>query len=515
MDETIGICTIVYSGYGRFIEEWAVALDKLTVKPSRITLVLGDDFGDFSTFFPNNLNVQILHASGTNMGHLKNLAVEDTKTDWIIMLEVDDPILPNALEEFKKHQDGDLIICPFKMVDKVIIPKPTLEEIASGELWLTAHKNFFHGSVPFRRTLWEKNKFNEEDNGSCSTALFFMDCAKENAKLSFTEEPCLVYNRRSDSHSMINSNERNKRATMIKNYKKTPKFSVYMIVKNEEQMIEEALKSIQGADEIIVCDTGSTDKTIEIAKKYTDKVYTDYKWNDNFSEAKNHAASKCKGEWLMGLDADCRLEPGGIEKIRDIISRTKYDVINIWLICKAFPNQGHYRAKIYRNNGKIFYSKDDWCHENFNILGKNDDNGVMPIIYYDYSPNHNKDPERNIRILEKMLKENPKKARTMFYLASEYYFKKRYKEAIDMFNQYFPLSTFTTEKAEAYVKLAECYWYTQQGELARQSCGKAILINPDYGFALRLMASMHYEPHKSKWNKLAKIAEDKDVLFKR
>ena len=77
-----------------------------------------------------------------------------------------------------------------------------------------------------------------------------------------------------------------------------------MIVKNEESCLAKALESVKDADEIIVCDTGSTDRTIEIAKQYTDKVYTDYVWNDNFAEARNHAAKKCTGDYILIIDAD-------------------------------------------------------------------------------------------------------------------------------------------------------------------------------------------------------------------
>jgi len=51
-----------------------------------------------------------------------------------------------------------------------------------------------------------------------------------------------------------------------------------LIVKNEEVMLSQCLESLKGFDEIVIVDTGSTDKTIEIAKKYTDKVYTDFIW---------------------------------------------------------------------------------------------------------------------------------------------------------------------------------------------------------------------------------------------
>ena len=94
------------------------------------------------------------------------------------------------------------------------------------------------------------------------------------------------------------------------------RISVAMIVRNEEEMLRTALESVKDADEIVICDTGSVDKTIEIAKEYTDKVFTDYKWNDNFAEARNHAASKCTGDYIFIIDADERLEEGAFKTLR-------------------------------------------------------------------------------------------------------------------------------------------------------------------------------------------------------
>ncbi len=66
-----------------------------------------------------------------------------------------------------------------------------------------------------------------------------------------------------------------------------------MIVKNEEQYLDNCLKSIKDiADEIVIVDTGSNDRTVEIAKKYTDKIYF-HPWKDSFSEARNHCIRIC------------------------------------------------------------------------------------------------------------------------------------------------------------------------------------------------------------------------------
>jgi glycosyltransferase involved in cell wall biosynthesis len=77
-----------------------------------------------------------------------------------------------------------------------------------------------------------------------------------------------------------------------------------MIVKNEEEILARCLDSIKEiADEIIIVDTGSTDKTKEIAYLYTDKVY-DFEWINDFAAARNFAFSKATKEYQLWLDAD-------------------------------------------------------------------------------------------------------------------------------------------------------------------------------------------------------------------
>ena len=74
--------------------------------------------------------------------------------------------------------------------------------------------------------------------------------------------------------------------------------SLCMIVKNEESILTPCLESIVDyVDEIIIVDTGSTDKTKEIALKYTNKIY-DYKWNYNFSDARNFSLSKASNDCI-------------------------------------------------------------------------------------------------------------------------------------------------------------------------------------------------------------------------
>lgn len=92
--------------------------------------------------------------------------------------------------------------------------------------------------------------------------------------------------------------------------------SLCMIVKNEEDVLARCLDSLEGLmDEIIIVDTGSTDRTKEIAARYTDKIY-DFEWIDDFSAARNFAFSKATKEYIYSADADEVLSEENRERFR-------------------------------------------------------------------------------------------------------------------------------------------------------------------------------------------------------
>jgi len=86
-----------------------------------------------------------------------------------------------------------------------------------------------------------------------------------------------------------------------------PKLSVTVITKNEAAHIGDALASVAWADDIVVVDSNSTDGTVDIARRHTDRVYT-RDW-PGYADQKNHAASLAKNDWILSLDADERVTP--------------------------------------------------------------------------------------------------------------------------------------------------------------------------------------------------------------
>ncbi len=96
------------------------------------------------------------------------------------------------------------------------------------------------------------------------------------------------------------------------------KLSVVIITKNEERIISRCLDAVKWADEIIIADSGSTDRTLEIAKRFKAKIFK--KTWAGYSKQKNFAISKAKGDWILSLDADEIVTPELKDEIYRVIA---------------------------------------------------------------------------------------------------------------------------------------------------------------------------------------------------
>lgn len=103
------------------------------------------------------------------------------------------------------------------------------------------------------------------------------------------------------------------------------KISLCMITKDEEDFLPQCLDSVKAlADEIIIVDTGSTDRTVDIAGKYGAKVFH-HPWEDDYSKHRNQSISYATGNWILIMDADEVIAARDIEKIKHIINSVKTD----------------------------------------------------------------------------------------------------------------------------------------------------------------------------------------------
>jgi glycosyltransferase involved in cell wall biosynthesis len=292
------------------------------------------------------------------------------------------------------------------------------------------------------------------------------------------------------------------------------KISASLIVKNESSHIKTALDSIYGVDEIVIVDTGSKDDTVDIAKGYTDKVLhgPEYEWQDNFAFHRNQSLSLCTGDWVLIIDADEYLEPGGIEKLRKAIEVAESSGhTGISFDTKsATGSDRHWSIRAFKRLENI-----SWMGAAHNYLVNVKTMQSDIVHYYGYSKAHELDPDRTLRILEKYCNDNPTCSRERYYLAREFWYRKKYEDAIKHYDIYLQYSKFTSERADALLVKARCLWILQRGEEARQACLQSIYHNPDFKEALLFMTEIHFEPWKSKWKKIAENSTNDGVLFVR
>jgi glycosyltransferase involved in cell wall biosynthesis len=315
--------------------------------------------------------------------------------------------------------------------------------------------------------------------------------------------------------------------------------SVSMIVKNESGCIETCLNSIKGADEIIIVDTGSTDNTIEICKRHTKKVYFD-QWDDNFSRARNVSLRKCTCDYILIIDAD--------EVLIDPIAKIKHTINEYWFrsyvglqIEVKTAAETFMSPRVLQNCKEIYY--DGAIH---NLPTWNGSTPELQAKLYTsafkiesgYSPAHNIDPDRTLRILLKELDLRPDDTRMMYYLAKEYMNRVQIADAVRILEKYRELKYFNPDRwdnelADALYLLALCYadavvygdtkWYDAV-RTAHESWG----VLPTSSDTAMLLSELYgYMPNKSKdigrrqelsfqfWSIIAKNSGNSNVLMKR
>ncbi len=179
--------------------------------------------------------------------------------------------------------------------------------------------------------------------------------------------------------------------------------SVCLIVRDEERVLGRILSAaIQFADELIVVDTGSKDKSIEIAHEYTDLVFSE-PWPDSFARARNSAASKASCDYVMWLDADDVIRDEDIQKLLDLKSRLTPETDVVFTVYRnyGFLTDMGLRDRIHRRELACLAEGD--AHEAIPI-----DSSwrlmLCPEITIYHKKEYVNDPNRNIRIFDTVLR---------------------------------------------------------------------------------------------------------------
>lgn len=213
---------------------------------------------------------------------------------------------------------------------------------------------------------------------------------------------------------------------------KSPLISLCMIVKNEEAILPRCLASVQNVvDEMIIVDTGSTDKTREVAQAAGAKLY-EFQWIDDFSAARNYSLAQASGKWILVMDADEELERDSGRRMRELAQEDGADAY--WVIQRNF-----YRSRLqntldiphlrfFRNHPNYRYRK-RYHEENTSAIVENkgriahDKQGL--IIFHDgyLHPSAQGKPrvERAIQTMRLALSEQPDNAWLMAKLGIDLY----------------------------------------------------------------------------------------------
>lgn len=237
--------------------------------------------------------------------------------------------------------------------------------------------------------------------------------------------------------------------------------SLCMIIKNEEKVLSRCLDSVADlVDEMIIVDTGSTDRSKKIAANYTSKIYS-YPWTDDFSDARNYSFSKASMDYCMWMDADDILEQNEKEKFLQLKKsldpdteivmmkyNTSYDEAGI-------PVFSYFRERWIKNS-----PKHHWIGEVHEVIPP-----IGNVIYSDIAISHKKigigDPDRNLKIYRQLIAKGKKlEPRQQYYYGRELYYHKLYQDAVSVFEQFLDSPDGWLEnKIEACAICADCYYH--------------------------------------------------------
>jgi tetratricopeptide (TPR) repeat protein len=216
--------------------------------------------------------------------------------------------------------------------------------------------------------------------------------------------------------------------------------SLCMIVKNEAAQLRDCLSQVGAVvDEIVVVDTGSTDETREIAGQMGARVF-EFPWVNDFSAARNESIRRANGYYILWLDADDRIDPEELGRIRKLKAGLRPDRLRAYylLIQSASPLDGEssfYQLRLFPNKPGVHFEGRVHEQVNFSLqrLG-------IPFKYLPICIRHTgyEDPravkgkyERNWSILEEDLKKHPDNFVHRYYAARTLAGMDRYREAIE------------------------------------------------------------------------------------
>ncbi|WP_246293912.1 glycosyltransferase [Paenibacillus planticolens] len=232
---------------------------------------------------------------------------------------------------------------------------------------------------------------------------------------------------------------------------KRPTVSLCMIVKDEEALIQTCLLSVKDwIDEMIVVDTGSTDKTVQIARSMGAAVLS-FEWNNHFADARNYGLTHAKSDWILYLDADEELSPLGDFDLHKALKETQASILSLHLVnyIGDSPNEDEAfhiaHPRFFRNHIGLQFKYA--IHETLNIDDVFPDRdhaevmGAIPLKlfhrgYMEPITTQKNKYSRNMTLLQQEAKSPSSSSNPWieYHIASEYYRIREYEKAFEYVN---------------------------------------------------------------------------------
>lgn len=273
-------------------------------------------------------------------------------------------------------------------------------------------------------------------------------------------------------------------------------FSICIIAKNEERHIEKCLQSVQSFDcEIIVVDTGSTDRTKEIAQKYATKV-VDFNWVNDFSAARNFSLAQASYDWILVLDCDEWVQEAVPEKFMCLAKSYPFYIGRLKRknLTAADTERGVYVDMVERFFNRRYFHYTGIIHEQVTPLTKETPMlfdiplTVLHSGYVDTETDQEAKRIRNTTLLQKELEANPDDPYLYFQMGQEFFCQDDYENAAAYYEK---VLTYDLEPSLEYLRLTlqaygSCLLHLGRVEEALQfeAIYDTFAVNPDFVFLM-------------------------------
>lgn len=311
--------------------------------------------------------------------------------------------------------------------------------------------------------------------------------------------------------------------------------AVCMIVKNEEKYLASCLQSIRDvASQIVIVDTGSTDRTLKIARQFGAQI-SHFKWIGDFSAARNESLKQAKSDWILHIDADEVLDSDSADHLPNLLQDTKADAFNITVRNFHPPEdmvqfKDSVQVRLFRNKREFRFQNK--IHEQIlpSILSRKGSiiNSSLRMDHLGYQENNVQKARRNLPLIEAGVRDNPQDPYLLFKLAETYKAVGQTDEAYLSFKKVLkqnPMTISVEILDTLYMRMAQIELSRDRYPEAIHSARQSLEVNPLNDVSLYILgialiysgkpeqAELYLEKIKSLENNLSIKSEDVEQLI--